>query len=1167
MYLDYAKIKSGQIKQPVLQLRTLAGKALGAVPFAHNLSFEINYADVSTISFDVPFQSDGVTTPLYNQLTSYKVIYTENFGVYVITSPSKSGDGMREVKTVRGYSLEKLLERKKLYLEEGTYDFWNPADPADTILGRITELDQTWSVGYVSPRLIGCYRTFDAYNSDALSFCYGDAMEKYNCTIVFDVYKKTINAYDASESRGSLPIYLSYQNLVDSVEVEEVADDITTKLHVYGSDSLSIREVNPIGTDYLVDLSFFVSNGDLDIRAGGSKTTLAEKYLQWQQSIQANQPYYTGLIGARASKSAQKLAGDVHLTELKGELETLLAQQSVTIQALALETTEEGKAARQAELDEINEKIEAQNGEIGAQEEEIETLQGEIDGYTEDISSVVGSLSLSNYFTDAEFAILNQYLIEGEVTEETFVASSVDSATSGVSSVVSGSVSVNGSSITMVELPSKRMYTFSGGTITIPNAGISAGVIRGTVEIDTNDQYVLSAYLGITNYAENSFPSGMITLSGSASHFSSDVTGKTEDGVTAFMGTLIGIQANNSRLFFTVNVSEYQKYSVAQELYDFGRQILDEQAWPVYEFSIDAANFLFQQAFAPFKDKLELGKAIHLGLGSDGVISANIIGMHIDFEDPGNFSLVFSNRFQRKNGVETWIDTIQQASSASRSFDASKYLYNQAAGKATQVSAFMEGTLDAAVNTIIGAANQSVVINGAGIQVGGSNQYQLRIVDNMIAMTDDGWKTAKLAIGRFATPETGEQWGVNAEMIAGKLFVGQSCVLENTTDDGVMMFKVDSTGAWLYNSTFVLQKDNGGLMLLDPAYGIMAGSGMLFNANGTTVTPEFIDEHGDILLDDDGMPQNANFFLDIRDGSAYFRGRVKAISGAIGGWTLKDNYLCGGRGNTFVALNGSGGNTESAYALWAGAEVPASAPFSVRKDGSLFARNATISGTLNAPRLVGTLYGSGIGQSWIEGCGIRVGVNRNASTGYNFYVDSNGNVNMQGSLVLKNGSITWSALDSSVTENINGIQDNVDNLSQSVDTRLENFNTRVDRLSVDVNDLANSMWTEQQIANIASTQITNSLIASPQIYGAYIQGGTINGARFLLGNFGSIYDGYGSDGVNQTNLVCIDSTKGIRISATNGMGLNAGKGLWIEGDVYIRINGKLTCLNKVIKVD
>ena len=50
-------------------------------------------------------------------------------------------------------------------------------------------------------------------------------------------------------------------------------------------------------------------------------------------------------------------------------------------------------------------------------------------------------------------------------------------------------------------------------------------------------------------------------------------------------------------------------------------------------------------------------------------------------------------------------------------FDTSKYLYNRTANKTTQVSQFMENALNAAVNTIIGASNQSVVINGAGIQV------------------------------------------------------------------------------------------------------------------------------------------------------------------------------------------------------------------------------------------------------------------------------------------------------------------------------------------------------------------------------------------------------------------------------------------------------------------
>ena len=45
-------------------------------------------------------------------------------------------------------------------------------------------------------------------------------------------------------------------------------------------------------------------------------------------------------------------------------------------------------------------------------------------------------------------------------------------------------------------------------------------------------------------------------------------------------------------------------------------------------------------------------------------------------------------------------------------------------------------------------------------------------------MTDDKWQTAKLAIGRFATPETGEQWGVNAELLAGKLIIGNNMILE-----------------------------------------------------------------------------------------------------------------------------------------------------------------------------------------------------------------------------------------------------------------------------------------------------------------------------------------------------------------------------------------------------
>lgn len=1017
MYLDYSKLKTGQIAQPDMRLQTLAGKELGVIPWVNNLNFELNYAAVSQVEFDVPRHSDGKINPLYRLLTSYKVLFTEEFGIYILQRPSISGDGVSEVKHITGYSIEQLFEKKMLFLEEGTYNFWNPIQPEDTILGRILELDKTWSIGYVDPKLIGCYRTFDEYDSDALSFCYGSAMEKYNCAIVFDVYAKTISAYDAGKSRGTVPIYLTYQNLVDAVSLEEQTDDMATKLHLYGSDNLSIREVNPTGTDYIVDLSYFISNGDFNIVVEGSTATLADRVRSWDAAIRSNQAHYTNLVAARASRTAQKLAEEVSLGSLKGELEVLTAEQSVIIQALALETTAAGKATQQENLSRKNAEISSKNAAIAAQESVIANLQAEIDRYAADIKAITKQLSFSEFFTDAEQKILNLYLIEGDATEETFVATDVDTAASGAFSTLQGNVAITNSDISRAMLNDKVLYGIAGGTIKVASAKLTAGIVRGTLEVNpNNNDYVLTVYMGSTTFGERSFPSGLITASGKLSQLSSDISTVSHQGVSEDKGSQISFEAGNSKLFFTVNVNDYQKYSVEQELYAFGEELLTEWAWPVYEFSIESANFLFQKEFEPFKDRLEFGKNIYLNVGDEGVIEPKLIGLSLNFENPDNIVLTFSNRFQKRDVVANWLSDINKTSASSRSFDTSKYLYNKTANKTTQVSQFMENALNAAVNTIIGASNQSVVINGAGIQVGGDGRHQLRIVDNMLAMTDDNWENAKLAIGRFYSDAKtglkdgagndiliGEVWGVNTEMLAGNLIIGNNLVLENANDDGVMQFKVDATGAWLYNASYIMQHDNGGRLILDPKYGIVAGTKDLFDTDGTTVIPAFINTDGSIKFDNDGMPTNANFYLDLRDGNAYFRGKIKADEGAIGGWELAENELFSGSGSSFVALNSSK-DTNSLYAIWAGATSPENARFWVKRDGTIKARDGEFSGTLSAARLSGNLTAQASSNpndgGWLIGCGINVGNG-------NFLVDGAGNVTMQGSINMANGNITW----------------------------------------------------------------------------------------------------------------------------------------------------------------
>ena len=113
MYLDYSKLEASQIKQPALRLQTLAGKELGVIPWVSNLNFELNYADVSRVEFDVPRHSDGKINPVYHLLTSYKMLFTEQLGIYILQRPATSGDGVSEVKHITGYSIEQLFEKKE----------------------------------------------------------------------------------------------------------------------------------------------------------------------------------------------------------------------------------------------------------------------------------------------------------------------------------------------------------------------------------------------------------------------------------------------------------------------------------------------------------------------------------------------------------------------------------------------------------------------------------------------------------------------------------------------------------------------------------------------------------------------------------------------------------------------------------------------------------------------------------------------------------------------------------------------------------------------------------------------------------------------------------------------------------------------------------------------
>ena len=915
MYLDYSKIafdSTGRVEQPELMLQTKGGRRYGTIPGVSALKINIKLSEPSEISFSVASKlQDGSANPMYDLVVGHRIIYTSAYGVYVLAEPEEDQDGLYASKTVKGYSIEKELDNKKFFLEEGTFNFYDPINPGDSIIGRILELAPDWNIS-VARSLWGRYRTFDEFNGNLLTIMYGDISEKFRCVFVFDPYGtqenpgKTIHVYDADEERRTLPIYLDFDNLVDELKIKELTGELVTALRPTGSDDLNIIDVNPTGSMWVYDLSYFVENGDIT-------GDLADKYAAWQRAVAGAREQYKAITALRSSSTANKLMKEAELVRLNDELADLINQQSVAVQQQASEITSDGYAYQQTVLNSIRDSIVAKRGEIADKQDEISTLENMIAAYKSGIDEITGSLSFENYFDQNEQRELMTYCVEDDLSDDTFVATGFLQTQDGIElSVAGGSIALSDAVIHKTDMPEfdKTIYTVTGGTFSISNDDdsktLSGDTIRGTLEIGEDNSFVFSVFTGAMKSGGVDAESGTIVVNGTVGDIDSDVKALVTDGVTEYVGSKIDLMASSGSAYVTFNVSDFQRYSVASELYDYAVEVLNDKAVPTYEFSVESGNFLFAQEFAPFRDALELGCCINLRIGENEVITPIAIEIELDFDNEDDFSILFSNRFKRHDNVNTLKDVINQSYSSSRAFNANKYLYNQTAKQTDAVTDFLRSAQDAAVRAILGARDQNVVYDKTGIRISSlsdaAHQVELRLTNGMIAMSDDDWATAKLAIGYFQPVQglysdrddsddkkLSPFFGVNAEVLGGRIVLTNNLILENPKLDengnytGVMQFRADSTGVWLNNSTFVLQSDDGGKLVIDPKYGLLAGTSGLFTTNGDSVTPAFICDDGSVKLEPDGMPKNTNFYIDSRNGSAYFRGTVYANAGKFAG--------------------------------------------------------------------------------------------------------------------------------------------------------------------------------------------------------------------------------------------------------------------------------------------
>lgn len=875
MVVDFSKIDSTE--SPVLILKNMSGTPIGVLGAAFNLSPDIKYNEASVIEFNIPQTVDGEFMPYYDKVVGMRIVELQNVGQFILVNPTETNSGGKTIKNCKAYSLEFEFTFKKITVEKGTYNFWNPTSPDDTILGIILSYMPSWSVGHIDDTLIGKYRTFETSGENIYNFIKNTLQTSYNCVFDFDTFTRKINVRDASGLTMTNPVFISSRNLAKEIKVSEDTENIITQIEVNGAEGVNIRDVNPTGTNKIINLDYYMTEDNFS-------ADLIDKYYEWKTVYEENRLPYYNLSIDYSLQVMRKTTEEAALVDIKSDLTSVENRQAVTIQAIAQGLTQQSELdAINAELSIITKKVEAKLNEIAEIEERVSEIY-------EELVAITKKTNFKSYFTDQELIVLDRYIKEDAISESSFVASEIEMySDANIGSKLSDdTVAVNNAKIELSPgYSGKSIYRISGGRLRVGE--IESEIINSVCEVNPDKTFVMTAYLGSGKTNEGTFNTACISI-----------TGQTDE--VDNLATSLNINCSTGFMYFTYNTSEYERRAVAWELYEFGEDVLSKLSQPTYTFSITSNNFLNLEDFVSFKNSIKHGEKVYVEIEEGKVLTPIVIGTKFSYESPNSLTLEFSDSYKSSDSSFRIADLLNESISMGKKVDVSKFTYSAFidSGANTKVKEFMSSAFDVSKNEIVATKNQAITWGDSGIRLrkwsdNSQSQYdphQLWLNNNSVLMTSNNWATAELAIGHFVDKNLGDLFGIVAPNLVGTLIAGGSLIIESAKNDGgTAVFRVDADGCKIHNSELSITNNATSThIILDALHGIAIGTYPLIKEDGDIDKSKckfWVDDDGNLFFSGTLMQADGDFV-------GTMAGTMSADGGYIGGvegWLIEDSAI------------------------------------------------------------------------------------------------------------------------------------------------------------------------------------------------------------------------------------------------------------------------------------
>ena len=714
-----------------------------------NLQGTFNYMNQNQITFDVNShifdemtQEQKKNPAIHKVKNKYliKFVYNGQEDWFVINNKSEQAQEKDYISITADY-IGKELDTKRIG------DIEEIGITIESLFNKfLPVVALNWSVRHIDPKLAKVKREYNLSDASVSSLI-ESVCEQTDAVVVFHNFDRQLSFIHRDNAGKFKGLKVKESTYLKSFTDTQNSADLVTRLYLMGKDGLTINGINPAGTSYIEDFSYFMkpferdSNRRVIRHSDYMSDALCHALLDYQEYFSNRREEYEKLSEDYEKLLKEQLEEDFKLSEISATLSNL--------------------------------------------EERIEVLKPR-GGYTEKIvrNNTSFNMMYNTYYmmTIQNKGSLARITVEGKEymvspNEYAYIKIKTPSQVDVGEATLSYPVNILASNPNLV-------------------IGLSTSSEEDFKEEDVKEldkKYNVYKYreLYATQYA-------IVTAVEKRVEIYNQNRKDINDSLSVqsfFTPELLAEREN----FINDGMWREENHTDAKELLEDGRKQLAEKNNVVRTTQVDIIDFVqsLEEEDQKNWDKLVAGDKIRFSNDTyESNLEAFISELSISF-DENDVTLTLSDVIDLSDKSKGVANQLAGFMSTANQVNKQKSQIDENAGKTNEVLALLEAEWDANKRRIL-AGNETVDIGAHGIKITSPTHpnEMLMAVAGVIAISDDYGETFKQAINTR---------GVVAERLIGKVILGTELVMENNS--GTMRF--DDEGVRINASNFHLIADDG----------------------------------------------------------------------------------------------------------------------------------------------------------------------------------------------------------------------------------------------------------------------------------------------------------------------------------------------------------------------